>query len=64
MDINEKLRELIAICESEVGNERYVKMYNVLVKIHNNGKRKGHIKAVDICQSALKGLENSNSSSY
>lgn len=64
MQIDEKLRNLIKICENEVGNKRYVEMYNILVGIHKDGKRKGHKKAVEICQDVLKGLENSNSSSY
>lgn len=64
MDIDKKLKDLITIYENEVGNKRYVGMYNILVDIHKNGKRKGHIKAVEICKNALKGLENSNSSSY
>jgi hypothetical protein len=64
MQIDEKLKYLIRIYENEVGNKRYVGMYNILVDIHKDGKRKGHKKAVEICQNALKGIENSNSSSY
>tara|TARA_R110000824_G_scaffold1752_1_gene8718 strand:+ start:1588 stop:1782 length:195 start_codon:yes stop_codon:yes gene_type:complete len=64
MNIDEKLKDLINICENEVGNKRYVEMYNILVEIKNNGKREGHRKAVEMCKDALEGLENSNSSSY
>ena len=64
MNIDEKLKDLINICENEVGNKRYVEMYNILVEIKNKGKREGHMKAVEICKNALEGLENSNSSSY
>ena len=64
MNIDEKLKDLINICENEVGNKRYVEMYNILVEIKNNGKREGHRKAVGMCKDALEGLENSNSSSY
>lgn len=64
MNIDKILKDLINICENEVGNKRYVEMYNILVKIKNNGKREGHRKAVELCKNALEGLENSNSSSY
>ncbi len=64
MNIDEKLKDLVRICENEEGNKRYVGMYNILVEIKNNGKREGHRKAVEICKNALEGLENSNSSSY
>ena len=64
MNIDEKLKDLIRIYDNEVGNKRYVQMYNILVEIQNNGKRKGHIKAVEICKNALEGLENSDSSGY
>ena len=64
MNIDEKLKDLIMICENKAGNKRYVEMYNILVEIKNNGKREGHRKAVEICKNALEGLENSNSRSY
>jgi len=64
MNIDEKLKDLIKICENEVGNKRYVEMYNILVEIKNKGKREGHKKAVEICKNALDGLEYSDSSSY
>ena len=64
MNIDEKLKDLIKICENEEGNKRYIEMYSILIEIKNKGKREGHRKGVEICKNALIGLENSNSSSY